>query len=90
VEACVAYTAHSISKESFSTRDDDSAISSQDDSDWISDDPLEYRPSFTTVPLVGIEYDLSASSDFGEPDELLAEIAAIKAYVRIQLLLSLS
>jgi hypothetical protein len=71
---------YSASPGSRSNRDDDSAISSHANSEWIRA-LLDYRPVFCTVPMVDVEYDLSAISDFGEPEELLAELAAIKAYV---------
>jgi hypothetical protein len=77
--------APSESNKSFSDHDEDPVISSQASLE-SSEDELDQRPAFSTLPMVDVKFDPSAISDFGEPEELLAELAAIKAYVYSQLL----
>jgi hypothetical protein len=81
----VPSTVPSESNRSFADHDGNSFISSQDSSESSGDD-LDQRLAFSTLPMVDVEFDLSAISDFGEPEELLAELAAINAYVYSQLL----
>jgi hypothetical protein len=45
---------------------------------------------FNTLPMMGVEYDISAISNFGEREELLAKLATIEAYVHLLYALSLS
>jgi hypothetical protein len=45
---------------------------------------------FNILPMMGVEYDISTILDFGEREELLAELAAIEAYVHLLHALSLS
>jgi hypothetical protein len=72
----------SVPNGSFSDCDESSYISSEDGSEWLPD-IVDSRPVFSTLPMVDVEYDLSAILDFGEPEELLAELAAIKAYAHL-------